>query len=250
MPVHGRGGQIGVRSETRRARILLLIEDKELEKLTALTLRHLPHDVKSAPTRIAEARKAIEESKPHLIILDIDADDGRALKLISESEADGRTPIIALIKRSDLTRQLDAFNRGADDCLGVPFVPPDLVARVLAVLRRAYGQTATGFRPLRFGGLEIDLANREVRTNGKDLHLTSLEQALLYLLAANAGSVMSRDAILDAIWGSDFLADSNVVDRHVRALRVKLHNDWRKPTYIETVPGAGYRFVTGDAGPG
>jgi DNA-binding response OmpR family regulator len=71
------------------------------------------------------------------------------------------------------------------------------------------------------------------------------EQALLYLLAANAGSVLTREQILDALWGTDFVIESNVVDRHVRALRAKLQDDWHKPRYIETVPGAGYRFVTG-----
>lgn len=79
-----------------------------------------------------------------------------------------------------------------------------------------------------------------------DLHLTSLEQALLYLLAANAGSVLTREQILDSLWGTDFVIESNVVDRHVRALRAKLQNDWHKPRYIETVPGTGYRFVAAD----
>jgi two-component system, OmpR family, alkaline phosphatase synthesis response regulator PhoP len=80
--------------------------------------------------------------------------------------------------------------------------------------------------------------------------LTSLEQALLYLLAANAGSILTREQILDALWGTDFVIESNVVDRHVRALRAKLQNDWHKPRYIETVPGAGYRFVRTSEGEG
>jgi DNA-binding response OmpR family regulator len=75
------------------------------------------------------------------------------------------------------------------------------------------------------------------------LHLTGLEQALLYLLAANAGQVVSRDEILDALWGVDYVVESNVVDRHVRSLRAKLQNDWRHPRFIATVPGKGYRFL-------
>ncbi|HET8569232.1 MAG TPA: response regulator transcription factor, partial [Candidatus Limnocylindria bacterium] len=194
---------------------------------------------------LAAARGAMERLRPHLMIIDVDDDDGRMIELISESEVDGRVPIIALTRRADLRRQLDAFERGADDCVGVPFVPADLAARVHAVLRRAYGKTAPAFRELRLGDLEIDLVARQVRAAGSSLHLTSLEQALLYLLASNAGTVLSREVILDAIWGTDFLADSNIVDRHVRALRVKLQNDWRKPKYIETVPGVGYRFQAG-----
>ena len=96
---------------------------------------------------------------------------------------------------------------------------------------------------LRLGELEIDILNRSVRAGGHDLHLTALDQSLLYLLAANAGRVMSRDEILDHLWGVDFMAESNVVDRHVRNLRAKLQNNWRRPRYIATVPGRGYRFV-------
>ena len=82
-----------------------------------------------------------------------------------------------------------------------------------------------------------------MRVGGHDLQLTALDQSLLYLLAANAGRIMTRDEILDHIWGTDFLAESNVVDRHVRNLRAKLQNNWRRPRYIATVPGRGYRFV-------
>src|SRR5439155_6901614 len=85
-------------------------------------------------------------------------------------------------------------------------------------------------------------------TGGLELHLTSLEQNLLYLLAANAGRMLTRDEILDYLWGSDYAAESNVVDRHIRNLRAKLQNDWKRPRYIETVPGRGYRFTPTSCG--
>ena len=96
---------------------------------------------------------------------------------------------------------------------------------------------------LRLGELEIDILHRRVRAGTSELHLTSLEQSLLYLLAANAGRLLTRDEILDHLWGVDYAAESNVVDRHVRNLRAKLQNDWRRPRYIATVPGRGYRFL-------
>jgi len=107
--------------------------------------------------------------------------------------------------------------------------------------------TCTG--ETRSSNLTPYILNRHVRAGTSELHLTSLEQNLLYLLAANVGQVLSRDEILDALWGVDFMADSNVVDRHIRNLRIKLQNGWRRPRYIETVPGRGYRFVptTADA---
>lgn len=240
-----KGGERAVpvrqRTPVGRARIVLLIADGNLAQLAGLTLGHGPYEARFTSTT-AETRAVLGELRPHLLILDIDAEGGQAIELLSENERDGRLPIIALTRRADLQRQLEAFERGADDCIGIPFVPADLIARVHAVLRRAYGKTATAFRPLQLGELEIDLVTRNVRVGGSELHLTSLEQAMLYLLAANAGTILSRETILDAIWGEDFLAASNIVDNHIRSLRAKLQNDWREPRFIETVPGVGYRF--------
>jgi DNA-binding response OmpR family regulator len=75
------------------------------------------------------------------------------------------------------------------------------------------------------------------------IHLSGIEQSLLYLLASRAGRVVTRDEILDAVWGTDFVAESNIVDRHIRSLRIKLQNDYRHPRFIATVPGVGYRFI-------
>ena len=91
--------------------------------------------------------------------------------------------------------------------------------------------------------MEIDILSREVRTGTSVIHLTGIEQGLLYLLASRSGRVVSRDEILDAIWGTDFVAESNIVDRHIRSLRIKLQNDYRHPRFIATVPGQGYRFI-------
>jgi len=96
---------------------------------------------------------------------------------------------------------------------------------------------------LRLGEIEIDILHRQVRAGTSELHLSGLEQSLLHLLAANTGQLVTRDQILDALWGTDYVAESNVVDRHVRNLRAKLQDDWRKPRFIETVPGKGYRFL-------
>jgi len=113
----------------------------------------------------------------------------------------------------------------------------------VAVTRRTYGHSVELTPAIKVGELEIDILNREVRAGTSIIHLSGLEQALLYLLAANAGKVLSRDEIMDVIWGADFVAESNIVDRHIRNLRVKLQNDWRKPRFVETVPGQGYRFI-------
>src|SRR5450759_2756932 len=110
-------------------------------------------------------------------------------------------------------------------------------------MRRTYRDTLMFTPVLRLGGLEIDILNRRVRAGDTELHLTSLEQSLLYLLAANAGRLLTRDEILDHLWGTDYVAGSNVVDRHIRNLRVKLQKHPQRPQYIATVTGRGYRFV-------
>jgi DNA-binding response OmpR family regulator len=231
------------RGSDRAIRVLLVIGDKALANTVELTLRHGPY-ARRVVGAVAESKNAIDQWKPHLLLVDIDIEGGRGIQLIDEARARGQIGVIALTRRSDLRGKLDAFERGADDYIGIPFVPDDLVARARAVIRRTHGSAGELVPRLRIGDLEIDVLNRKVLAGDHELHMTSLEQALLYLLAANAGSVLSREQILDALWGTDFVIESNVVDRHVRALRAKLQNDWHKPRYIETVPGAGYRFVS------
>ena len=226
--------------------MLLVIDDRALANTIDLTLRHGGYVRRSEATVIA-ARAAIAQWRPHLLFIDIDLEAGAAIQLIDDARGGGPIGVVALTRRSDLRGKLDAFERGADDYISVPFVPDDLVARARAVLRRTHGQVGELVPRLRVGDLEIDVLNRKVLAGEHELHLTSLEQALLYLLAANAGSVLTREQILDALWGTDFVIESNVVDRHVRGLRAKLQNDWHEPRYIETVPGSGYRFVPGPA---
>lgn len=230
------------RASDRAVRVLIALGDAALANTVDFTLRHGAYERRFATT-VDEAKAALADWKPHLIVLDIDLEGGAGIQLIDEARETPPVGVIALTRRSDLRGKLDAFERGADDYIGIPFVPDDLVARCRAVLRRAHGTAGQLVPSLRIGDLEIDVLNRKVVAGDHELHLTSLEQALLYLLAANAGSTLTREQILDALWGTDFVIESNVVDRHVRALRAKLQNDWHKPRYIETVAGTGYRFV-------
>ena len=231
------------RGAERGARVLLVIGDKPLANTIDLTLRHGRY-LRRITQTVGGAKAALAEWKPHLLLVDIDTEGGAGIQLIDEARNHAPLGVIALTRRSDLRGKLDAFERGADDYIGIPFVPDDLVARARAVIRRTHGSAGELLPRLRIGDLEIDVLNRKVVAGEHELHLTSLEQALLYLLAANAGNILTREQILDALWGTDFVIESNVVDRHVRALRAKLQNDWHKPRYIQTVPGAGYRFVS------
>jgi len=224
------------------ARALLVIDQVVLADVVKLALNHGSYHTQVARTVEAVAA-ALTDWKPHLVVADMDIAGSNILERIADGTPQGRLPVIALTRRGDLKSKLAAFERGVDDILVVPFSPEEFVARVLALMRRTY-RDALVFTPvLRFGDLEIDILNRRVRTASAELHLTALEQSLLYLLAANAGRVLTRDEILDYLWGADYVAESNVVDRHVRNLRVKLQNHSQHPSYIATVARQGYRFI-------
>src|SRR6202040_1314633 len=152
-------------------------------------------------------------------------------------------PVIGLTRRGDLKHKLAAFEADVDDIMTVPFAPEELLARVIVLARRAHNQALTFTPVIKLGALEIDILNRTVRVGTAVLHLTSLEQSLLYLLAANAGRVVTREEVMDTLWGEDYVAESNVVDRQIRNLRARLQNDWRRPRFIATIPGRGYRFL-------
>jgi DNA-binding response OmpR family regulator len=232
------------------ARVLMLIDQPLLAEVVKFSLNHGVF-IARVTENVEAATALLRAWHPHLALIDMDIDQGQVMHEVQTlASSVGRVPVIALTRRGDLKTTLAAFEWGVDDVLTVPFSPEELLARALAVMRRTY-QSPIAFTPtIRLGELEIDILNRRVRVWTSDLHLTSLEQNLLYLLAANAGRVMTREEILDTLWGVDYLADSNVVDRHVRNLRVKLQNGWRRPRYIVTVPGKGYRFIPTDTGQG
>jgi len=225
------------------ALVLLVVDQPVLTQLIAFALNHGRFTTRVAQDAAAAAA-ALGAWRPHLAVVDMDlGGDGILDRLGYTTAREDRVPVLALTRRGDLRTKLAAFERGVDDVVAVPFAPEELVARVLVIVRRTYGEAAPFAPVIRLGELEIDILHRKVRAGGHDLHLTSLEQSLLYLLAANAGRLLTRDEILDHLWGADYAAESNVVDRHVRGLRAKLQNDWHKPRYIATVPGKGYRFV-------
>jgi DNA-binding response OmpR family regulator len=225
-------------------RVLVLMDQMVVAEVINLTLNHGVFVTRGAKNA-AQALALVEEWHPHLAVIDMDIAGDRFLKRVSTPEPDAATrlPVLALTRRGDLKTKLAAFEQGVDDIMTVPFSPEELLARVIAITRRTYGEHVKVSPVIKVGELEIDILNRQVHAGSSSLHLTSVEQSLLYLLAANAGKLLTRNEIMDALWGVDYVAESNVVDRHIRNLRAKLQNDWRKPRFIATVPGRGYRFV-------
>jgi len=203
----------------REAPRVLIVMNETLGNLVAVTLRHGPY----------ETERSTNAQEPFIDIV------GRGLTR-------GQMPILAFTRRRDTALKLSAYERGADDIIEVPFTLDEIVARPFALMRRAHGIPVTIVPKIKLDGLEVDLLSQRVSVGGRELQLTPIQQTLLYLLAANAGRALSREDLLSSIWGSEFEIESNVVDRHIRELRVKLDDEWRAPRFIETVPGAGYRF--------
>jgi DNA-binding response OmpR family regulator len=230
----------------REARRALVFHDRPLVvDLISLTLNHGMFLVRAVPD-IAEAERVIALWRPHMAVVDMERDDASdVLRKLGASGAleSSKVPILGLTSRSDLATKLRAFELGVDDILSTPFSPQELLARSIVIVRRASGVEWPIMPTIRSGDIEIDVLARQIRIGQRVVALSGIEQSLLYVLAGSGGRVVSRDEILDAVWGTDFMSESNVVDSHIRALRNKLGDDYRRPRFIATVPGRGYRFV-------
>jgi DNA-binding response OmpR family regulator len=239
------GKAAGAPDDTPR-RALVLHETALLVDLIELTLNHGLFVVRAAHD-LADAESIVDGWRPHIGVVDMDHVDSAALMqrlgTANKVARDVVLPVLGLTRRGDLQTKLKAFDLGVDDILTVPFSPEELLARCMVLARRASGTDRPIVPTIRLGEMEIDIVHRQVRAASSVIHLSGIEQSLLYLLASRSGRVLTRDEILDAIWGTDFVAESNIVDRHIRSLRIKLQNDYRHPRFIATVPGVGYRFI-------
>jgi DNA-binding response OmpR family regulator len=223
------------------SRVLLVI-GKALANLVAVTLKHGAYATRDC-TAEEQCRELLRSWQPHMALIDIDH-YANFMDIIGGGMTHGHIPILAFTRRREAGPKLAAYERGADDIIEVPFTLDEIIARPYALMRRSRGITTKVVPKINLGGtLEVDLLEQTVKMNGGGgLDLTPIQQTLLYVLAANTGDVMTRETLLATIWGSEWHIESNVVDRHIRELRVKLNDDWRSPRYIETVSGKGYRF--------
>jgi DNA-binding response OmpR family regulator len=220
---------------------VLLIMDDPLANLVKLTLGHVAVETDGVRTA-REAVDAVRTLRPHLVIVDYDREaDG--LQLVQQ--ADRSIPVIAMTRKRETAVKLKAFDMGAHDIIEVPFTPDEIVARTVAAMRRVHDIGTPIIRRIYVGELQIDVLGQTAEIDGAKVELTPLQHTLLYMLAANDGEILTRDQIILNIWGAEEAVASNVVDRHVRDLRVKLQDSWKQPRFIETVPGRGYRFMNG-----
>lgn len=187
----------------------------------------------------------IREKKPDLIILDLMLPKMNGYELCRKVRDEGvTTPILMLTARGEEVDQVLGLDLGADDYVTKPFSVPELLARVRAILRRVQ-KSKVGDLPgeLRFGKVSIDFKRFEARRAGKILNMSRKEFGVLRLLAARAGEVVTRDELLDEVWGYDQYPTTRTVDNHIALLRTKLEEDPSKPRHLLTVHGVGYKLV-------
>ena len=189
-----------------------------------------------------EALTAIARERPDVVLLDVMLPDIDGFEVLRRIRIASDVAVVLLTARGEEADTLVGLAVGADDYVKKPFSPREVVARVRTVLRRARDGEADPEK-LAFDGLDVDLAAREVHTDGRAVATSALEFDLLGALAGSPGRVFSRRQLLERVWGDDFYGDERVVDVHIRSLRRLLSDDVAASRLIATVRGVGYKFV-------
>mgnify|MGYP000534245274 CR=1 FL=1 len=221
--------------------ILAVDDEVHILELISFNLKAAGYHVVTALTG-EEALKRCEVEKPSLVLLDIMLPGIDGLEVCRRLKGDRTTsyiPIIMLTARGDEVDKILGLELGADDYITKPFSVRELAARVKSLLRRVAPQQESEPQTLRAGDIMIDITNYEAFKGGEKLSLTLKEFELLKVLVLSRGKVLTRDFLLDRIWGYEYYGETRTVDVHIRHLRQKLGEE----PYIETVRGVGYRFV-------
>lgn len=196
------------------------------------------HLAQDGPAGLAAFRR----HKPDLIILDVMLPGLNGLDVLQQIRRESEVYVLMLTAKSEEVDRVVGLTVGADDYLTKPFSPRELVARVKAILRRGRVAESDEEAALSFPHLHIDPRRYEVRRDDILIDLTTLEFKLLHSLATYAGMVMSRQQLLERVWGYDYFGEDRVVDVHIGHLRQKLETDPANPRFILTVRGVGYKF--------
>jgi DNA-binding response OmpR family regulator len=227
-----------------QARILLVDDEQAVQTLLTYPLRKEGYEVVEAKDG-QEALDRFGEERFDLVVLDIMLPKLDGIEVCRRLRTRSQVPIIMLTAKGDEVDKIAGLEMGADDYITKPFSVREFRSRVKAALRRgnmAGGGTLTENEPIRAGKLEIDFERRSVLLDSEPIQLTYVEFEILAALAAAPGRVVTREMLLEHIWGDSTYRDPRTVDVHIRHLREKLESDAKQPEYLFTVRGVGYRF--------
>ena len=224
------------------ATILVVEDDASIRELTQRGLQQAGFEVLTAATG-DEGLARFRADQPDAVVLDVMLPGLDGLEVCKAIRATSTTPVVMLTARSDTLDLVVGLESGADDYVTKPFEMAELIARIRASLRRASHSDHTHDDLLRVGSVHIDVAAHTVERDGMRIELTPTEFRLLTELARHAGQVLSRDQLLELVWGYDYLGDSRLVDATIQRLRAKVEPEPSDPQLVETVRGVGYRAV-------
>jgi DNA-binding response OmpR family regulator len=225
-------------------RVLLIDDEAAIRKALRMVLENEGYEVQEGETG-AEGLKLVEAQKPDLVLLDVMLPDLSGFDVCREIRKQGsRIPIIMVSAKTEEIDIVVGLEIGADDYITKPFRNRELLARVAAHLRKVRQEEQPGSTgQVTFRDLTIDLSERRVFRENQEIELTHTEFDLLAFLAVNAGKVLSREKILNHVWGYEYPIETRVIDVHIRNLRRKVEPDPARPLFILAVPGIGYRFA-------
>jgi two-component system response regulator MtrA len=221
------------------ARILLVEDDPSIREVTAIGLGAAGFAVTTASDGV-EGLERFRADPFDLVLLDVMLPRLDGYEVCRQIRRTSTVPVVMLTARADTMDVVVGLEAGADDYVRKPFEVPELIARVRAALRRA-GRLPHETDRLQLGPLAIDVAGRAVSREGTEIPLTRTEFDLLLELVRHHGQVLTRDVLLDRVWGYDYLGDSRLVDVAIQRLRSKIETDPAAPELVLTVRGAGYK---------
>ena len=230
-------------NEPAKEKILIIEDEADLVKGLKLNLVDEGYEVVWAADGREGLRRALEEA-PDLVILDIMLPGMNGLEVCRElRQQKSSVPVIMLTAKGEEVDKVVGLEIGADDYMTKPFSVRELLARIKAHLRREKREPRHVPKTCVFGEVEIDFARFKVRRAGSGTDLTSLEVDILKYLIAHKGEVVSRDALLDKVWGYEQFPTTRTIDNHILKLRKKIEDDPSRPRHILSVYGEGYRFI-------
>lgn len=222
-------------------KILIVDDEAKIARFLSLELSHEEYECETVGDG-REAYELIGKNSYGLILLDVMLPGLNGMEVLRRMRKDGNmTPVIMLTARDSIPDKVSGLDMGANDYITKPFAIEELLARIRAVLRAPVPQTESGGDTISYEGIEMDLSKHTVTVDGTPLELTVKEFGLLQALIENISVVMTREQLLEKVWGYDYFGETNVVDVYIRYVRSKLESVTDK-TYIRTVRGVGYKI--------